>query len=511
MNNVYGYTRVSTVKQGTQGVSLQEQRDAIERYAQASKLCIVEWFEETQTAAKKGRPIFTQMIRQLRKGDVQGVIIHKIDRSARNLKDWSDLGELIDGGVAVHFANESLDMDSRGGRLSADIQAVIASDFIRNLREETRKGFYGRLKQGIYPMQAPIGYLDQGGGKPKTLDPKNAPIVKHAFELYGTGTINTIDLSIKLNKMGLRNRNENVLKHKNISTMLRNPFYMGIMHIKKTGEMFEGKHEALITKTLFDRVQCIMDGRYPKRTSKHRFLFQKLIRCSDCHYYLIGEIQKGHTYYRCHTKGCPTSLREEMIEQAINNAFDGIHLTEEQFNIITEKLALSQNETKRQSQKQIEMLHMELNKLGDRENRLTDAYIDQVIDKESYEKRRNALLLDKKDIEAQVVQLDSDKDIIGKQIQRFLELVKSLQLTYGSGFREEKREILKNVSSNRSAYGKDVDIKLYPPYAEFKKFRIRECCDPYRSSSRTSNTNTFIKYLKKYYAKNQRSEDDNYA
>ena len=58
----------------------------------------------------------------------------------------------------------SLDLNTRGGRLSADIQAVVAADFIRNLREETKKGFYGRLKQGLYPICAPIGYLDRGGG-----------------------------------------------------------------------------------------------------------------------------------------------------------------------------------------------------------------------------------------------------------------------------------------------------------------------------------------------------------
>jgi len=57
------------------------------------------------------------------------------------LRDWADLGELIDAGVEVHFATESLDLHTRGGRLSADIQAVVAADYIRNLREETRKGF----------------------------------------------------------------------------------------------------------------------------------------------------------------------------------------------------------------------------------------------------------------------------------------------------------------------------------------------------------------------------------
>ena len=53
---------------------------------------------------------------------------------------------------------------SRG--LTADIQAVIAADYVRNLREECKKGIDGRLKQGLTPWAAPIGYLDQGGGKP---------------------------------------------------------------------------------------------------------------------------------------------------------------------------------------------------------------------------------------------------------------------------------------------------------------------------------------------------------
>jgi DNA invertase Pin-like site-specific DNA recombinase len=87
------------------------------------------------------------------------------------LKDWADLGSLIDTGVEVHFANESLDLNSRGGRLSADIQAVVAADYIRNLREETRKGIYGRLRQGLYPFPVRVGYLDTGKGSPKKLAP----------------------------------------------------------------------------------------------------------------------------------------------------------------------------------------------------------------------------------------------------------------------------------------------------------------------------------------------------
>src|SRR5207247_10560492 len=181
------YIRVSTAKQGDQGVSLQEQRAAIERHAHQYGLTIAGWFEERVTAAKRGRPKFTEMLRLLQRKQADGVIIHKIDRSARNLPDWADLGELIDQGIEVHFANETLDLQSRGGRLSADIQAVVAADYIRNLRDEAPKGIYGRISQGLYPLPAPLGYLDMGGGKRKEPDPAKAPLVKKTFELYGSG------------------------------------------------------------------------------------------------------------------------------------------------------------------------------------------------------------------------------------------------------------------------------------------------------------------------------------
>src|SRR5215468_4978011 len=207
MKQFYGYVRVSTAKQGEKGVSLQEQRDAIERYTQRNGLKISEWFEERETAAKRGRPIFNKMLKLLRSGKADGLIIHKIDRSARNLRDWADLGQLIDAGIQVHFANESLDLHSRGGRLSADIQAVVAADYIRNLREETRKGFYGRLKQGLYPLPAPLGYLNRGKGQAKTLDETRAVYVRKAFELYASGRYSLITLLAELTTLGLRNRN----------------------------------------------------------------------------------------------------------------------------------------------------------------------------------------------------------------------------------------------------------------------------------------------------------------
>jgi site-specific DNA recombinase len=97
-------------------VSLQEQRDAIMRYAGRNGMQIADWFEEQETAAKRGRPVFNRMLKLLRHGKAEGLVLHKIDRGARNLKDWADLVEISNQGIDVHLANESLDIRSRGGR-----------------------------------------------------------------------------------------------------------------------------------------------------------------------------------------------------------------------------------------------------------------------------------------------------------------------------------------------------------------------------------------------------------
>jgi site-specific DNA recombinase len=254
MKPCFGYIRVSTAKQG-EGVSLNAQRDAITAFASRENLNIVRWFEEKETAAKRGRPIFNQMIRQLKRGAARGLIMHKIDRSARNLRDWSVITELPDAGIDVHIATETLDFRSRGGRLTADIQAVIAADYIRNLREETIKGLNGRLKQGLYPFRAPIGYLDNGGGKPKTPDPIKAPLIKKMFTIYAGGTLSLRLLRDEMERVGLKSHVGKPLTLSSVAATLSNPFYTGIIEIKRTGKTWQGVHPPLISMRVFQQVQ----------------------------------------------------------------------------------------------------------------------------------------------------------------------------------------------------------------------------------------------------------------
>jgi site-specific DNA recombinase len=484
MQQVYGYIRVSTIRQGVQGVSLLEQKAAIEQYARKNELEIIEWFEERETAAKLGRPVFSRMLKNLHQRKASGVIIHKIDRSARNLKDWAALGELIDAGIDVRFAHDSLDMHARGGRLSADIQAVIAADYIRNLREETKKGFYGRLKQGLYPMRAPLGYLDQGGGQPKIPDPVTAPVIKEIFRLYATGNYSLDQLVSYLADQGLKNKEGGKLIRTSLATILHNPFYIGLIRIRRTGEIFSGIHEPLVNKSLFDDVQDILSGKKKKGPGRHDFLFRRIFTCQDCNRVYIGEKQKGLNYYRCHfCKG--SCVREEVFEQEVRGILRPLQLSPDEIEQVSLLAGTMKKSRQTMEEKKKQEIQFRLEKCKSRLDRLTDAFVDNMIEKETYLQRKQSVLGEMKAIEEEMAEHDDQEDSIGRKVTEKLELLKSLYLSYIKGTNDKKRELIKKVSSNCQISGKNVVIELKTPFKELSEFLETHYGGPSRTKNRT--------------------------
>src|SRR5258708_28894431 len=103
MGTYFAYARVSTPRQGEKGVSLQEQKAAIERYAAVHGLEITRWFEERESASQTGRPAFMEMLKLLRLGKMEAVILHKIDRRMSNQQDSADAGKRVRAGVHSHL------------------------------------------------------------------------------------------------------------------------------------------------------------------------------------------------------------------------------------------------------------------------------------------------------------------------------------------------------------------------------------------------------------------------
>jgi len=506
MDNVFAYTRVSTVKQGEKGVSLQEQKDAILRYAQQHGLEIVRWFEERESAAKTGRPAFMHMLRLLRIKVAQGVVIHKIDRSARNLEDWADVSKLADAGVAIHFANESVDLGTVSGRLSADIQAVVASHYSRNLREEAKKGIYGRLKQGFYPFRAPIGYTDQGAAKLKLPDPVMAPLVQETFALYGAGTFPLMELADHMYKRGLRNWRGGRVTLNGLSTILKNPFYVGVMRIKKTGQHFSGNHEPLIDRDLFERVQALLSGKTVDRVVRHSFLFSRLVPCASCHYSLIGERRKGHTYYRCHNRPfksppvCPkTCIKEEQLEHAVQSIIEKLTLSTAEVDYFRDWIADQrlQAGTKREAEKRGATLQLEA--LRARKSRLTDLLLDGSIERTTFDDKQKSLVWEESQLKQKIAKLDGGSDDALKQIEHTVGLAKDASLLYKQANLERKRELLRILLSDLTASGENISAALKTPFRLIAGRDKTSYGGPYRGTCRTLGT--LLEQLHSYIAK----------
>jgi site-specific DNA recombinase len=485
MKAYFAYIRVSTVKQGEHGSSLSEQRDAIVAFAARQGLTISAWFEERETAAKSGRGEFLRMLTALKKGKASGVIFHKIDRSARNLKDWSTIQDLAERGIDVRFTQESIDLGSNEGKLTGDFLAVIASHYIRNLREEVKKGIRGRLKQGIYPLQAPLGYVDQGSGKAKTPDPACSPFVRAAFELYASGNYDLRHLSEELYRRGLRSKSGRKVYPSTLSVVLRNPFYIGIIHMRGSGQTYPGIHQPLIEADLFKRVQSVLDGNWNGKIAVHNFLFRRMIVCAQCRRRLTGERQRGHVYYRCHTTTCPRfTVREETVESVVATAIRPICFRQAEIDELRSMIGTMGEEMAKTRGEQTTALKLKLAEVSGRLSRLTDVLIDGMLDRGAYEAKRLELLTEERRIKDAIGRV-STGDEIERTTSDFFEHLKCLSLSLKMATIDEKRDLLKIVTSNIVADGKDIVVELHSPFREVREVNSVLTSPPLRNRPRT--------------------------
>lgn len=484
MKSYLAYVRVSTARQSEQGTSPQEQRHAITGYALREGLDISGWYEESESAARQGRPEFSRMLRDLKRRRSAGIIMHKIDRGARNLRDWAVLLDLSDSGVEVHFVHDHVDLTSRGGRLTANIQAVMAADYSRNLSEEVKKGQLGRLRQGLYPLRAPRGYVDRGKGKVKEIHPVDGALVREAFELYATGDFTLDTLRLEMASRGLRQPRGAAISLAATGKMLRNPFYTGLMRVSTIPETFAGTHQALVPQAVFDRVQDVLDGKKAAKVQKHDFLLRRRVRCGTCERLLTPERQKGYVYYRCHGTACArTSVREEAIIETIVEQLTYLYVEGEELGDFRDVLdELIAKERAGEKARQLS-LNREIAVLDDRLSRLTDELLSDVVDRATYLAKKEELLRARRALEEE--QEGGMREPFWEGIRQTFERGFVALPHYISGEDPEKREIVDSLSSNLAVAGKEPVLTLVSPLQEWADLRKQTECALSRTRLRT--------------------------
>ena len=313
------YLRVSTKEQAEKdltedGFSIAAQREAcVRRIRDEGWELLDEYVGKGESARTADRPQLRAMLTRIgEESDVEAVVVHKIDRLARNMEDHVAIRALLRRrGVALVSVTENLD-ETASGRLVEGIHALMAEFYSANLANEVRKGMGQKAKLGGYPHKAPLGYLNVrepiGGRQVAHIvpDPERAPLVRAAFELYATGEWTVERLAQEMAHRGLRNRGRNghypakALTVSGLARLLGHRAYVGV--VDWDGVEYEGSHEPLVDRATFDKVQELLAARAIRgtRERRHHHYLKGVLVCGVCGRRLSIQHSKGtYTYFYC--------------------------------------------------------------------------------------------------------------------------------------------------------------------------------------------------------------------
>ena len=326
MRQVVTYVRVSTEDQLTHGHSIETQRQVLADYAHGHDLEIVETFEESHSAYRRGqRPVYAALLAYLRRHrSVSGVLVYKLDRLARNLSDFSALAEMEN--VSIISATEALP-DGPTGRFAATIHAAASRLYSDQLRERVKHAAHTKLLKGGFPGPAPRGYVNDKQAKVIRPDPDVAPRIRLLFETYAREDVSLSRLAVRAAEWGLKTRTGRTFQKGEVHYILRNPIYYGM--IRWEGKLYQGSHEPIVSKELFERVQQrLRQGSSP--LTKRSFPYRGLMTCGHCGCKITASTsKKRYTYYHC-TQGrgkCDQKrLRDEALARLFIPVVEGVHI-----------------------------------------------------------------------------------------------------------------------------------------------------------------------------------------
>ncbi len=350
------YLRVSTPGQvntdyNPEGISIPAQREAGERKARELNAVIVDEYVEpgrTATSIEK-RPVFQEMVARVKADqDVDYVIVYHFNRIFRNSIAAAITKREL-GRYGVRVVSTVLDMGQSPE--SAMVETIIhAVDQYQSEANgaDIRYKMGQKAKNGGTITKSPLGYLNEHidiDGRSvavASVDPSRAPHIVRGFELYATGQYTARQVVDMLNVAGLRTRGTRKTPPKPLSAnqfynILVDRYYLGV--VEYDGEEYPGRHTALISPDLFDRVQRVLalHGGGGTRQRVHNHYLKGALWCGRCGRRFIIMRGKGnggtYFYFLCRGRqdaGCTQPyLRVEAMEAAVARHYATVRLSDE--------------------------------------------------------------------------------------------------------------------------------------------------------------------------------------
>ncbi len=463
MDKAASYVRVSSKEQKEHGYSLQAQKKLLSTYAKSKGLTISKEYEEAETAKKAGRTQFKQMIKYLKANpSVQHILVEKTYRLYRNFRDLVTIHDLERN---IHLVKEGtiIGPESRShDKFIHDIKIVLAKNYIDNLSEETSKGMRAKAELGLWPSFAPLGYINNRETKGIDVDFQRAPIIRNLFEEYVRGKMNLREGEKFVWERGLRTRKGNLVSKSNIYKMLTNPIYIG--DFKWDGVYYKGKHNPIVSRDVFEKVQGILNDRSKPRKRNHKFAFRGLLKCGSCGRPITAEIQKGkYIYYHCTRTGpkcTEKAVREEKLAEMLGEPLKRLRISEERLEWIIQALKESHEDKKRFKAEEVGKLEKEYQGLGRKIDQLYEDKLSGLIPVNFWKSKYQEYVSRQERINERIEEhRNAGEDYLENGV-RILELAQKAYSIYVTQDSWEKRKILDLIHSNSVLKGGKVYMEL---------------------------------------------------
>ena len=252
------YSRVSSAEQAENGNSLPEQAERMKKYCEALGWTVYKLYTDAGfSGGNTNRPGLQALIRDVKAGRLEKVLVYKLDRLSRSQKDTLELIEDVFLAHSTDFVSmsENFDTSTPFGRAMIGILAVFAQLEREQIKERMMLGKEAIAKQGKYNggRRTPSGYDLKDGEF--VVNEFEKVIIQEMFALAAQG-LAPRKIAETLNSKGLT-RGTQIWRDDVVSRILRSKVYIG--YKKFRGEWYKSTHEPIIDETLFCKVQKVRD------------------------------------------------------------------------------------------------------------------------------------------------------------------------------------------------------------------------------------------------------------
>lgn len=341
------YARKSTESEERQVLSIDSQIKEMLQLAERENLEVVTLKRESHSAKETGqRPVFNEIVEEIRAKKYNAILTWAPDRISRNAGDLGKIVDLMDAGLLQEIRTYGQKFSNNPNEkfllMILGSQAKLEND---NRGVNVKRGLRTRVEMGLWPGVAPLGYLNQKLMDKKCqviVDPQRAPVIRKMFEKVAYEHYSGRKLYNWLrHELNFYTRGNKPLTLSGIYRILDNHFYYGTFESPRaSGNWYQGKHEPIITKDLFDKAQAQLKRDQIVRENKE-FAFTKLFTCGYCGSGISAEekwkpLKDGtfahYIYYGCsraRDRNCKNKyIREEELIDELLKIMDKVNINE---------------------------------------------------------------------------------------------------------------------------------------------------------------------------------------